>query len=84
MPVLLSVSIRYSNNVKEYHENHRYSNYYYDYNKPGFHGLERRVREYLVELVTKQMISYNDTTRTYKATRQGLEFLRLYEAMKKL
>jgi predicted transcriptional regulator len=43
-----------------------------------------QVREYLVELVTKGMLSYDDKTRSYKTTRQGLEYLRLYEAMRKL
>lgn len=43
-----------------------------------------QTREYLNELITKGSISYDPVTRTFRCTRQGIEYLRLYDAMKKL
>ena len=40
--------------------------------------------EYLSDLVTKGLLSYNKVTKTFQTTEQGKEFLRLYEKMKML
>lgn len=42
------------------------------------------MREYLAELLHKKSLSFNEVTKTYQTTEQGLEFLRLYEKIKKL
>jgi predicted transcriptional regulator len=43
-----------------------------------------QTREYLAELLHKKSLSFNEVTKTYRTTEQGLEFLRLYEKIKTL
>jgi predicted transcriptional regulator len=43
-----------------------------------------QMKEYLDELLKKELISYNEATRTFQTTEQGLEFIRLYEKIKSL
>jgi predicted transcriptional regulator len=43
-----------------------------------------QTQEYLRELLAKRLLSYNEVTRMYQTTSQGIEFLQLYEQMKNL
>jgi predicted transcriptional regulator len=43
-----------------------------------------QTKEYLRELLAKRLLSYNEVTRMYQTTSQGIEFLQLYEQMKNL
>ena len=37
-----------------------------------------QMKEYLVLLIENDLVSYNSTTRTFKATEKGLTFLQAY------
>jgi predicted transcriptional regulator len=44
----------------------------------------QQMKEYLDELLRKELISYNEESRTYQTTEHVLEFIRLYEKIKSL
>jgi predicted transcriptional regulator len=43
-----------------------------------------QIQEYTQELLTKGFLSYNEENKTLQTTKQGLEYLKLYQAMQKL
>jgi predicted transcriptional regulator len=43
-----------------------------------------QVRDYVAELIEKQLLSYNAEKRTFQTTQQGVQWLKLYNAMQKI
>jgi predicted transcriptional regulator len=43
-----------------------------------------QLKEYLSEILDQKLLLYNEGSRMYQTTEEGLEFLRLYEKIKSL